>query len=280
MGKKTDYITYQNSSKIKGKIKINIMDPPDKESYKPKLLVLGGVVTALIIIIIFALACFIDKHRRKKRDVSIQLPIGRPEVSPNLIINSPQIHTPPVKVGVFYPHLPKELFSESIENPLDKCVQRMMDILTSVPELDVKYLHYDFNNFFDEIDTVSSSPNIILVLCDRLCELSQEVATSDVNITAEQRREIETLLLKRIHQQYYLNSTNIFFVNFEHLKQQENVLGTARKMFTKHKVYSIGPLIETDQHFSKLLHSILSDVISNTKDRQERIKSILSPETI
>ncbi|OWF42338.1 uncharacterized protein LOC110461203 [Mizuhopecten yessoensis] len=297
MGKETDYISYthQKRSRVPEVVTTKPKNPLAPESYKSRFLVMAGVVTIVATIatfVIIMLVCRINKNRIQRRgpeqqslvdvgsdttdaqtDVSIPIEPNSPTEQPNT-----RIRRQSVKIGVFHPHIPKELSSQATENPLDAHVQRMINILTSVQELDVNYLTTNLTNLFEGIDEVSSSPKIILVLCDRFSELCHEGSAQNGNITEEKWTDTESNLLKRIREKYYLNNTCLYFVNFKHFKQQNNALADARVMFTSqsYKVFSIDYLGQSDDHFKQLLDSILSDVICDSEARSIRIMSLLS----
>ncbi|XP_033744833.1 uncharacterized protein LOC117330549 [Pecten maximus] len=303
MGKETGYITYRNDNKIHPLeiVPVKAKPPPVEKPHIPLLLVMAGVVTCVTLIaffIILKIACRNYRTRIGERDHRQQsllrnydggtgdsIQISEPSSTESSLtetdVQSHQIRQHSMNIGVFYPHFPKEFNLN--ESPLDTRVQRMIKILKSLQALDVKYLKPDFINCFDEIDIITSSPKIIIVLCDRLNELlfNKTECVHGENTTEASWRQIESNLLKTIRTRYYEGSGNnpsLYFVNFKDIKQQSNVLTAVREKFTSqsYRIYSIGSLDEGDDHLKELMDSILFDIISNTEERRRRIDMILS----
>ncbi|XP_021370335.1 uncharacterized protein LOC110461254 [Mizuhopecten yessoensis] len=111
---------------------------------------MAGVVTIVVTIatiIFIMLVCRINKNRNLRRgprqsllnggsdatdaqtDVSIPIEPNSPTEQPNT-----QIRRQSVKIGVFHPHIPKELSSQATENPLDAHVQRGIRVGGGIPQ--------------------------------------------------------------------------------------------------------------------------------------------------
>ncbi|XP_069141369.1 uncharacterized protein [Argopecten irradians] len=305
MGRNTGDIPYINehTTQLIEKVHVKKKAPPIRtiqpiESTHSVLVVIAAAVLTIVVILVFTI--IITIACRKFRTRTDQGEKDRPILTPsdastgfspmseldsqddtnfNIIGNNIPAHSP-VQIGVFYPRMPFEQSSTLTENNLDKHVKHMVELLGSMKDLiDVKQLtpNASFSNCYDNIEEIANSPRVLIVLCDRLCELIHELKGQDVNRTYDWWRNIELYALKKIRDNYYRNMT-LYFVRFKNVKHQCSVFNEVRALFTSqsYKVYSVETLDERDGHFKELLDSILLDVIHNTDERTRRINMLLN----
>lgn len=183
----------------------------------------------------------------------------------------------PMKIGLFYPHIPKEYSDQLSANPMDKDAEKMKDILSSFEELEVKYLNwlYVHVNRADEIQRVLCCQTCLIVLCDRLRELCTETSTTD-NTPFRDWTDTEKCLVKDIRDKEYLrNDIKVEFVCFQNHTPNMDVQSVAGNLFHRgsNKVYNIDSMNDSDTGWRELLSVLLCDVIPDKGERRRRIEN-------